>query len=546
MTTDATSERQSERPRANLRGVRLVGLFTLVSRLLGMVRDVAMAAAFGAGPVMDAFSVAFRIPNLARRLFGEGAQTSAFLPAFVRTQEQAGAAAARELAGGMFLNLGLLLAALVVIAEVTLALVWWLVPLSSDAALLTELLLWLLPYLICICLAAQQSAVLHGLRQFGWPAALPVVLNLIWLAAIPLTFAVTEDPVRRIRGLCVSILLAGVLQLLIPVWLLRRQGYPLTARGPAARARVGEVFRAMGPVLLGVTVTQINTVCDSLLAWWLAPGGNASGGTALTDWLPQLPNGTASALYFGQRLYQFPLGLIGVGLGTVLFPQFARHAGRGDRAGLNRDLTDGLRLTLSIGVPAGLGLMLLATPITRLLFERGAFTPEAAALTSQMIVAYGPGVPAFIALLIVQRGYYALDDRVTPLRHGLLAMGLNLLLDVGLLFPCGASGLAWATSLSACAQAGLAVWGLQPLVGRWPWRELGAVAARTAAGCAIMSAACCAALPDATGSWHNRLLSVLAPLVAGGLVYLASAWVMGLRDPLELICRGSVERRSGD
>jgi len=520
------------------RGLRLVGLCTLASRVLGMARDVAMAAAFGAGPVMDAFALAFRIPNLARRLFGEGAQTSAFLPVFVRTQEHAGQDAARELAAGVFRSLGGMLIVLTLLVEALLAGVWLLCPLSVDSRLLVELLLLLFPYLIGICLAAQQSAVLHGLRQFLWPAVLPIVLNLIWLAAIPAAFALTDDPVTRIRWLCGAILFAGGWQLLIPVVVLSRQGYSVWRRGKNAAGPTAEVFRALGPVLIGVAVTQINTVLDSLIAWGLAPG---SAGRALAaGWLPELPNGTASALYFGQRMYQFPLGLIGVGLGTVLFPQLTRHAGRADWDGFRRDLLAGLKLTLAIGVPAGWGLALLAEPITRLFFQHGAFTPEAGALTTRMIFAYGIGVPAFIGLLTVQRGYYAVGDRWTPLRHALLAMVCNIALDIGLLAPCGAAGLAWATTLSAVLQCALATLGLERHAGRLDWRSVGWTACQTALACAAMTLAVDWTSLPASDRLLDRAAAVALPLIAGVAAYFAAAALVGLKEPWRVVRHGEV------
>jgi putative peptidoglycan lipid II flippase len=521
------------------RGFRLVSLLTLASRILGMVRDVVMAAAFGASPVMDAFSVAFRIPNLARRLFGEGAQTSAFLPAFVRMQEQQGSEAAKRLAGGMFGALATLLTGLVVMAGAALGLVRLTAPLSPNAALLVELLLILIPYVIFICLAAQQSAVLHALRRFGWPSLLPIVLNLLWLGAIPVVFAATSLPEQRMRWLCVAILAAGVVQLAIPAVVLRRAGFPLIAReelfGPAVRG----IFRGMAPILVGVTITQINTVFDSLLAWALSVGDSGSAG-ALTAWLPRLPGGTASALYFGQRMYQFPLGIIGVALGTVLFPLLTRHAERGERGQLRENLTAGLGLTLSIGIPAGVGLMILARPITALLFEHGEFTAEDAGLTSGMIVAYGAAVWAFIALLVLQRGYYAVGDRMTPVYHGLAAVAVNLVLDVGLLFPLGSVGLAWATTIAAIVQAGLSMHGLDRRLGPLPWKTILLTLLKTTVATAAMAAACRFTMLPGGDSLRERLLATIVPMSAGVATYFAVAWLVRLREPWRLIRHGGV------
>ena len=210
---------------------------------------------------------------------------------------------------------------------------------------------------------------------------------------------------------------------------------------------------------------------------------------------------------------------------------------------LNRDLTDGLKLTLSIGVPAGVGLMLLAAPITRLLFQHGAFSLEAGALTSRMIVAYGVGVAAFIGLLIVQRGYYAVGDRITPVRHALAAMGVNVVLDFVLLHPCGAVGLAWATSLAACVQLSLATWSLQPRIGRLPWREIAVTAVQTGAASVAMGVVCWLTTPEPSSGLAARATAVAVPLVAGAVAYFGMAAIVGLREPWLLVRHGSIDRR---
>jgi putative peptidoglycan lipid II flippase len=524
---------------SSLRGFRQVGLLTLISRILGMVRDVAMAAVFGAGPVMDAFSVAFRIPNLARKLFGEGAQTTAFLPAFVRTRLREGDDAARDLAAHMFAVLAAVLVVVVGVAEAGLIGCLALGDYTAETRLLLELLCLLFPYLITICLAAQLSAVMHALRQFFWPATVPIVLNLVWLASIPVVFQLVPGDESRMRWLCVAILISGGLQLAVPLLVLRAQGYRQQWGLRGLRPEVGDIIRAMGPILVAVTITQFNTVLDSLLAWGLAPSRHGFW-SSFAPWLPVLPDGTASALYFGQRLYQFPLGLIGVGLGTVLFPLLTRHAEHGDQSRLRSDLATGLRLTLAIGLPAGVGLMLLADPITALLFEHGRFAADDRALTSGMIFGYGPGVVGFIGLLIVQRGYYAVGDRMTPLRHGLVAVAINIVLDAVLLWRMGPFGLAWATSLSALAQWGLATLQVQRHTGALPWRQLGVTLVRAGLACGVMAIVCHWTMPQIGSSLGDRLAATLVPLSAGGVAYFVAAALVGLREPWRLVRHGNV------
>ncbi|MEZ6067288.1 MAG: murein biosynthesis integral membrane protein MurJ [Planctomycetaceae bacterium] len=517
-----------------------MGALTLFSRLMGMIRDMAMAAVFGAGPVMDTFSLAFRLPNLARRLFGEGAQTAAFLPEFVRTQEQLGPDAARQLASGTFAALGWLLTLLVLVVEVVLLTILVTVELSADSRFLLELLVLLSPYLIVICLAAQQSAVLHGLNHFDWPAAVPVVLNIVWLLALPPVVWLVADDRQRMMWLSGAILFAGLLQMLLPAWRLWIEGFRYSVRIGPAIAGVRSVFAAMGPILIGVTITQFNTVFDSLLAWWLSPGMSGSH-EVVSRWLPAVENGTASALYFGQRLYQFPLGIIGVGIGTVLFPRLTRHAERGELRLLRRELESGLAVTLAIGLPASVGLMVLASPIQSLLLEHGAFAADDGRLTSRMIEGYGPAVLAFMGLLLVQRAYYAVGDRVTPMRHSLAALVVNVVLDLSLLHWMGGPGLAWATSTAATFQCAVALWQLQRRVGRLDWSRLGIVLGRTILATAVMAIVCRLVAPPLGDAFAERLLAAGVPLVAGVVTFFLTARLIGLRAPWLLLRHGEVE-----
>ncbi|MGH7200279.1 MAG: lipid II flippase MurJ, partial [Planctomycetaceae bacterium] len=312
--------------------LRLVSLLTLLSRVLGLARDVGMAVVFGGGPVMDAFSVAFRLPNLARRLFGEGALTAAFLPVFVRELEaHSGRQSAWKLASAVLGLLAITLTALVLIAEALLiGLMEW-GGFSAETDLLLGLTAVLLPYLIVICVAAQISAVQHALGQFAWPALLPALLNVIWIAALAVAVWLFETDRQRIYAVAVCVMLAGVVQVLAPLPALWRLGFRFDAGWWSARRQVQEIARAMLPVVLGLSVTQLNTFADSLIAWGFAAPLGASDATMPLPGGPAYPldSGTASALYFGQRMYQFPLGVFGVALGTVLFPLLARHAERG-------------------------------------------------------------------------------------------------------------------------------------------------------------------------------------------------------------------------
>lgn len=516
----------SERaPSGRLSGLKSVSLLTLISRITGLARDTLMASLFGTGPILDAFTVAFRVPNMFRRLFGEGALTAAFLPAFVKVDAEDGRAAANELFSGVVWRLLQILLAVLLMIEVVIGTVYWRVPMSDRSTLLCELALILMPYMVLICLAGLYSAALHGVRHFILPALVPIVLNLVWLVgglAAAYSLASAADEVRLIAA---CIVLGGILQLVL---LIRRAGRlgiaaSLPAGRRAARSRqVAGVFAAMAPVLLGLSITQINALVDSFLAWVLM-SGNLDGMESLQRF--RLPAGSASALYLGQRLFSFPLGVFAVALGTVLFPRFALHAQAKDHEQLNRDVIHGLQLVMVVGIPASIGLWFMAEPITTLLFRYKQFDAESAGLTYRMVAAYGLGVWVYSGLLIVNRVFYAAGDQVTPMKQGLLCVGLNLLFDFVLLPVLHGPALPAASVLATLFQLGLALEVLRKrflVLGRKAfvplmWRVIVGTLLMLLVGLGTLYL--CTALADRLPLLAYRLVKVAVPVGAAVGVY---------------------------
>ncbi len=532
--SNGVAPEQHERVRGVLSGVRLVGVLTLGSRVLGLVRDVGMATLFGNGAVLDAFTVAFRIPNLARRLFGEGALSTALIPALTQEMERRGKPAAWQLASCVVTLVGTFLLLVTILLELGLH---WLArtPLGPEARLLLDLTAILLPYLVVICLAAQFGAVLHTLGHFTWPALLPILLNVGWIAALWLLLPQLSGAQTKIRTLSATIVVLGGLQLAVLFIPLRRYGFRFGFRWERTGGRALQVLVGMVPIVFGLSVTQLNSLCDSLIAWGFAAPEATVGGVG-RGWWP-LESGTASALYFGQRLYQFPVGVFGVALGTVLFPLLSRHAARGDRQLLREDLELGLRLVLAIGLPASAGLVLLAAPITSLLFRYGAFDLQDAEQTSRMIAAYGCGVWAYCGLLIAHRGLYALGDRLTPTRIGVRIVLLNVVLNLWLIWPLGGPALALTTAGCSALQLGLVLWCLSERLDGLDWRGLGRTAWRTAAATVTMSLVCWTtlrAVPEGDAV-VVRLVRVLVPAAASVGVYFVAAAVLGVDDLWRLL-----------
>ncbi|MBL4885554.1 MAG: murein biosynthesis integral membrane protein MurJ [Planctomycetaceae bacterium] len=447
--TDSPASSDSEQNSANdedLQGgwfshVRMVSILTFLSRMLGLVRDVGMAALFGNGPLLDAFTLAFRLPNMSRRLLGEGALTTAFLPAYVKELKQ-DPLRANRLASAVLFILLLILSFVVLVGELGLYGLASSHVLGTSSQLILSMTAWLLPYVVLICLSAQLTAILHSLGHFAVPALVPVLLNVVWIFALWVIVPGATGQETQIAIIISAILLGGVGQLILPWWVLHRKGFRIQTKCTDQIPQAVRVFRSMLPIVIGLSVTQLNALCDGALAWWYARPEQG-------EWIA---SGTASALYYGQRLYQFPLGVFGIALGTVLFARLAHHVEAGNRKQISQDVAEGLRLMLTIGCPASVGLILLATPLADCLLRHGQFDAHDAQQTAATIAAYGTAIWAFLGISLTQRVYYALGDAQTPVRIGLICVAMNLALNFLFMNFLGGVGLAYATALSAGCQ----------------------------------------------------------------------------------------------
>jgi putative peptidoglycan lipid II flippase len=543
----ASTPTTESRPRSDaaslFSALRIVASSTLLSRVLGMFREIASARLFGLGPIWDAFSFAFVIPNLSRRLFGEGALSAAFLPVFAKQIEQdppGKLESAWQLASAVFSLLSVFLAALVLIGELVLLGLSYKFAGQAETQLMLGLTAVMLPYALLICLAAQVTAVLHALGHFTWPALVPVVLNICWIASVWLVDPLFDpNRVAQIYALAVCIVVAGVFQLALQLPTLRGFGYGFDRRWREVRPAVREIVRAMLPVTLGLSITQINTVLDRLIAWTLTRPQAGESSLALPfGWSPPLDPGAVSALYFGERVYQFPLGVFGVTLGTVLFPLLARHAARGDFARVRDDLSLGLRLVIAIGFPASAGLALVAQPLMRLLFQHGEFTAGDTDRVVPILIAYGSGVWAYCAIPVLYRGFYAVGERRIPVQVGITAVVLDLTLNLSLIWKFAERGLAASTAISAIVQVALLSWLIQKRVGALNWKRL----AVTGAKAALATAAMCAVywgvwrlLPAGAGKLMEAGALVGTILLAAATYFLV-ARLAGI-DELDLLLR---------
>ena len=429
---------------ASLSGAFLsVGGITLLSRVLGLVRDLLIARLFGADGGTDAFFVAFKIPNFLRRWFAEGAFSAACVPFFSPYQEAADRPAFRQLLGRLVGLLGVLLSGLLPLGLLAApVLVLLLAPgfawRPQTQALAVDLMRLTFPYLALVAFAALAGAVLNSRERFAIPAFAPILLNLGILAGALCLAPFLEPP---ILALAWGVLAGGLAQLLFPLPALHRLGLlprPRLARDPVVEA----LFRRLGPTLLGLSVVQLSLLLDTAFASFLQAG-------------------SISWLYYADRLLEFPLGILGSGLGIVILPRLARAHGQNAPESFSRTLDWALRWVLLLGLPATLGLVILAGPLMVTLFHGGEFGASDARMAAAGLLGYAWGLPALMAIKVLARGYLARGDATTPMNLALIALGINFALNLALVGILGLQGLALATSAAALANAGGLILGLR-------------------------------------------------------------------------------------
>jgi len=415
-----------------LRGIVTVGGWTMVSRMLGFMRDIFIAQELGTGLVADAFFVALKLPNLFRRLFGEGAFNAAFVPAFAGTLAAEGRPAALKLAGEMAAVMTLWLAALaalgvVFMPQLMLALAPGFAASAGKFALTVELTRITFPYLMLICLAALLGGVLNGAERFAAAAAAPVLFNVFLIGAL-----LVGTPFLPSAGhaLAWGLLASGVAQILLLAVACQRAGMAFRVPLPRLSPPVRAVLRRMGPGFIGAGVTQLNVAVDTIIA-------------------SLLPAGTVSVLYYADRVDQLPLGVIGAAVGTAILPLLSRQVRTGEEREALLTLNRGMEYALALTLPAALALVVLAHPVMRVLFAHGAFDHTAAERSAQALMAYAVGLPAYVLAKVLAPGFFARNDTKTPVKIGLAMVALNLVLNLAFMRPLQHIGPALATSLAA-------------------------------------------------------------------------------------------------
>ena len=435
-----------------LKSTATVGSATILSRILGFVRDVVLARMFGASGETDAFFLAFRIPNFMRRLFAEGSFSLAFVPVLSEYKANGDRAALRDLIDHVAGTLTAILLVITGIGVVAAPLVLsvfapgWLAEDRPEFSLATDMLRITFPYIFFISLTALAGGILNTFERFLIPALTPILLNLSLITAALLLSSQLAVPVMALAW---GVLAAGIAQLLLQVPALWRLGLMPRPKWGWKHSGVRRILKLMVPTLFGSSVAQVNLLFDSIIATFLVTG-------------------SVSWLYYSDRLLEFPLGVLGVALATVILPSLSQKHAKSSAAEFSATLDWALRLAIIVTVPAAVGLAVLAEPILITLFQYNAFRPEDVHMASLSLVAYAVGLPAFIAVKVLAPGYYARQDTKTPVKIAIVAMVTNMVLNVtfvGLMlfnhFEGPHAGLALASSAAAYLNAFLLYAGLR-------------------------------------------------------------------------------------
>jgi putative peptidoglycan lipid II flippase len=511
-----------------LRSIATIGAYTSISRVLGFVRDVLIAALLGAGPVADAFFVALRFPNMFRALFAEGAFSAAFVPIFVTTREGSGMAAARAVAQDAFAVLAAALCVFVLAMELAMPVAVLAIAPGFAGTPTFELAVTFsrltFPYLLFISLTALCAGVLNSLGRFASPAAAPILLNVSLIGAM-----LGPSPLFPTLGhaLAWAVVVAGVLQFL---WLWVHcglNGLWLKPARPRLTPKVRLLLRRALPVAFGAGVHQVNILVDTVLASTLALG-------------------SVSYLFYADRLSQLPYGIIAAAVSTALLPVLAREVRAGDTAAALNSQNRALEFSFLLMLPAATGLIVLAEPIMIVLFQRGQFGVEEARASAAALAAYASGLPAYLLIKALTPGFYAREDTATPVKVAAVCAVLHVALSVALMIPFLHVGIALSTALAAWFNAAALAWLLYRRGHLRPDARLTRRLPRMVVACVAMAGALWLAgglLADTIAASAPERVAALAALIACGAVAFAVAVLATGAATLKDV-KGLVRRKS--
>jgi putative peptidoglycan lipid II flippase len=546
-----------------MKAAGIVSLCTLLSRVLGLVRDIMCAGLFGTSWVWDAFIIAFIIPNMFRRLFGEGALASAFMPVFAEKLYNRTKAEAFRFMSAVITLLAVFLGAIALLG----ILATFLVPPiaahfgvdSPKLDLTCRLLRIMLPYLPLICLVALVTTILNAFKHFTMPALASVVLNICWIAgfAISPMFGVQLD--SRVIGIAWAIMIAGVLELILQLPPLFTNKVVYKPNFSLAEPGVKEVLKLMAPTVIGLSILQLNLLVDNMVAEFCVPG-----------------EGAVASLYFGNRLMQFPLAMIGIALAQAAFPYFADYAARNDMTSLRKGLEDALRLCFFISFPASVGLMLVSLQVIQMFFQWGGFNASSTERTLAVLVCYSAGIWSYCCLQVITRAFYAIKDMKTPVSVGIRTVVLNFILNITLVWVLREAGIALATAVCSIVNLIFLMVFIERRLGKFDAGRLALQMSKTVLATGVMAVCCYGAIRwapavcetlrlGAAAHWLggvplvgrlgelrttvllNRVVMLTLPIAAGTVSFIVAAWLLRCHEMSELVekLRAKLRKRSG-
>ena len=508
-----------------IKGFRQIVSLTTISRVLGMLRDMAFAYFLGASGIMDTWVIAFKIPNLARRLFGEGAASASFIPVY-NVELHRDKDAAHKLACTVVTVVFLILLSIVLLGLLGILIYYKFYSVHQSNRQMLELTSIMMPYMILICVIAILAGVLNSHGHFAAPAAAPIVLNIFIIGSLCITgWLLVVGPQRQVYIIAVAVIVAGFAQLAMQMVPLYKRGIIIKPAWQVRSDSFKKIIFLMGPMILGLTATQINTLADDIIARCLS--GSLEKGEFFT-WLGtqvKYPvwDGAVSQLYYSQRLYQFPLGVLGISLATAIFPVMSAAAARKDFNALNKTISKGIKGAVFVAIPATVGLILVARPLVSVIFEHGEFSPESTLLVSRVLCFYAIGLTGYFSQQILTRAYYSIQDSKLPAITAIVAVVINIILNLILIWFMGTAGLALSTAVCSYMQVIILLMILRKRFGRSILDGLFAVAAKSVLAAGIMFVAAMIILKllenlPFTFSFDITRLIIIVPLSA--LVYL--------------------------
>jgi len=533
-----------------IKGFRQIASLTALSRVFGLIRTILYFYFFGASGLLDAWFIAFKIPNLSRRLFGEGAASASFIPIYSHKLHEDSQKASR-LADTVITVIFVLLAALVLLVWMGIWAYYKLFAINSETRLILFLTSIMLPYMPLVCVVAILAGILNVHKHFASPAAAPIVLNILIISTIMITgWLFNMELKEQLFAVAAAVLVAGLLQVAIQIPPLRAAGVSIKPAWQIHSKAFKKIIIMMGPMILGLTVTQINTLLDDLIAWWFSSSpekGNVFLFLGNQIAYP-LRRGCVSHLNGAQRLYQLPLGVFGISLATAIFPVMSSDAARNDFAALSKTVSRGLRGAVFLALPATVGLLLVAKPLVSVIFGHGKFTEDDTTATAWVLLFYAIGLTGYFAQHVITRAFYSMQDSLAPARSALIAVLVNIVLNLTLIWFLSTGGLAAATAACSYLQVVILIAALRRSLRKQGFSDFGRILddfvpalLKTVAATLCMFAVAVIAL-GLSRNWAN-IFKLLLVIPSSATAYLLASKFLRI-EMLSLLTRPKQEKNT--